>query len=115
MSYGGPRGFGYYGFLEDSWNKQSGHTKYILKTGASSLPFIGPIIQAYDNIRYMDDYTRNRGIDYDDILYPTRTDGAQGLGSAVSFVSNNITKLYKEDVRAKRRVSSNRRRYRTYY
>lgn len=114
MSYGGPRGFGYYGFLEDSWNKQSDRTKYILKTGLP-LPFIGPIIQAYDNIRYMDDYTRNRGIGYDEILYPSRTQGAQGLGSAVSFVSNNITRLYQEDKRVKRRNSYNSRRRVVYY
>lgn len=97
------------------WNDLDARTKYILYTGASALPFIGPIIQAYDNIRYMDDYTRNRGIGYEDILYPSRTQGAQGLGSAVNFVSNNITRLYQEGQRAKRRSASSNRRYRTYF
>lgn len=106
--------FGYLGLYEN-WNKQDARTKYILKTAASSLPFVGPILQAYDNIRYMDDYTRNRGIDYEDILYPSRTQGAQGLGSAVNFVSSNINRLYQEDERAKRRSSYNSRRRVVYY
>jgi hypothetical protein len=99
----------------ETWNNLDARTQYILRTAASGLPIIGPMLQAYDNMRYMDDYTRNRGIGYDEILYPARTSGAQGFGSAVSFVSNNITRLYQEDKRAKRRVSSNRRRYRAYY
>lgn len=95
--------------------KMSARDKYMAYTAASSLPFIGPIIQAYDNMRYMDDYTRNRGIGYDEILYPSRTQGAQGLGHAVNFVSNNITRLYQEDKRAKRRNSYNSRRRVVYY
>lgn len=104
------------GVFQPYWdNDVDARTKYMLKTFASGLPIIGPIMQAYDNMKYMDDYTRNRGIDYEDILYPSRTAGLQGLGSAVNFVSNNINRLYQEDKRAKRRVSSNRRRNRAYY
>jgi hypothetical protein len=103
-------------YLENWWdNDVDARTKYILRTMASGLPVIGPMYQAYDNIKYMDDYTRNRGIGYDEILYPSRTQGAQGLGSALNFVSSNINRLYQEDKRAKRRVSSNNRRYRAYY
>lgn len=108
------------GVFQPYWDEDvSPRTKYMLRTAASALPFIGPVLQAYDNMSYMDDYTRNRGIGYDEILYPSRTQGAQGLGSAVNFVSNNITRLYKEDKHnAERRRaanSRNRRRSRTYF
>lgn len=100
------------GVFQPYWEEDvSPRTKYMLYTAASALPIIGPIIQAYDNMKYMDDYTRNRGIGYEDILYPSHTRGAQGLGSAVNFVSSNINRLYQEDKRAKRsRASNNRRR-----
>lgn len=105
------------GVFRPYWDEDvSPRSKYILRTAASAIPIVGPILQAYDNMQYMDDYTRNRGIGYDEILYPSRTQGAQGLGSAVNFVSNNITRLYKEDKhRAERARANNRRRYRTYY
>lgn len=104
------------GVFQPYWYEDvSPRTKYMLRTAASALPFIGPVIQAYDNMSYMDDYTRNRGIGYDEILYPSRTQGAQGLGSAVNFVSNNITRLYEEDKRVKRRNSYNSRRRVVYY
>lgn len=116
MRYKGPRYMpGTYLGLEEDWNNLDARSQYILWTASSSLPFIGPIIQAYDNMRYMDDYTRNRGIDYADIKYPSRTQGAQGLGTAVNFVSNNITRLYQEDERVKRRNSYNTRRRVVYY
>jgi hypothetical protein len=101
----------------DNWwdNDVDARTKYFLRTMASGLPIIGPMFQAYDNMRYMDDYTRNRGIDYADIKYPSRTLGAQGLGSSLNYVSRNIINLYKEDNRAKRARASNYRRNRSYF
>lgn len=70
-------------------------SKYYLKSFAGGLPIIGPMLQASDNVRYMDDYLRNRGMTYDQIKYPMRNAGLQGLGSQVNFVSRNIRKLYK--------------------
>lgn len=104
-------------YVDDWWGNVDSRTKYMLRTMASGLPVIGSLYQAHDNMRYMDDYIRNRGLDYGDILYPSRTAGAQGYGSAVSFVSSNITRLYKEEKYAKRRRASNsrRRRSRTYF
>lgn len=107
-------------YFDDWWsNEVSARTKYVLRTGAEAIPFVGPVLQAYDNMQYMDDYTRNRGIGYDEILYPSRTQGAQGYGQAVNFVSRNVIGLYKEDKRiAERRRaanSRNRRRSRTYF
>ena len=104
-------------YVDNWWDNVDARTKYMLRTFSSGLLFVGPMIQAYDNMKYMDDYTRNRGIGYEDILYPSRTAGAQGYGSAVSFVSNNINRLYKEEKYAKRRRASNSRgrRSRTYF
>lgn len=82
-------------YFDDWWeNDVDARTKYMLYTAASAIPVIGPIIQAYDNMKYMDDYTQNRGIGYDEILYPSRTQGAQGLGSTLNYVSKNIYRLY---------------------
>lgn len=104
-------------YFDDWWaDEVSARTKYKLRTAASGLPIIGPILEAYDNMQYMDDYTRNRGIGYDEILYPSRTAGAQGFGSSLNYVSRNIYGLYKEDkLRAKRSRASNYRRNRSYF
>lgn len=101
----------------DNWwdNDVDARTKYFLRTVASGLPIFGPMFQAYDNMKYMDDYTRNRGIGYDEILYPSRTAGAQGFGSSLNYVSRNIYGLYKDDKRVKRARANNSRRYRAYY
>ena len=73
----------------------SGRSKYYLKTFAGGLPVVGSLLTASDNLRYMDDYLRNRGMTYDQIRYPLRIAGLQGVGSQMNFVSRNIRKLYK--------------------
>lgn len=61
---------------------------------ASSLPGIGPIIQAQDNWNYINDYMENRGLSWSDVKYASRL-GNSGVGGLVSFVSSNIARLYK--------------------
>ena len=72
-------------------------TQYILKTIGGGLPFVGGIIRSMDNITYMDDYLRNRGMSYSSVRYPNRTLGAQGVGASLNFVSDNIVRLYGAD------------------
>ena len=73
---------------------------YYMDVVMSGMPIVGGFFKAYDDLQYMDDYMRNRGLSYGDIRYPSRTPGAS-LGSAVggglSFVSKNIEKLYSND------------------
>ena len=45
-------------------------------------------------MRYMEDYIENRGLSWSDIKYPTRTQGMQGVGSVLNYVSRNIERLY---------------------
>lgn len=61
---------------------------------ASGLPVVGGIFTTVDNHRYYDDYLKNRGMDWSDVKYPARL-SAGGYGSALSFVSSNIERLYK--------------------
>lgn len=107
------------GYFQPYWDDMDPRTKYMLRTFASNTIVLGSILQTYDNMKFMDDYVENRGLSYDDILYPSHTQGAQSLASTVNFVSRNIYGLYKEDkYRAERRraaESRNRRRSRTYY
>lgn len=105
------------GVFQPYWDEwyQKPRNKYMVRTAVEAIPIIGPAIQAYDNMRYMDDYTRNRGIGYDEILYPSRTQGAQGFGTALNYVSRNIYGLYKEKEYDKRRRAYNSRRRVVYY
>ncbi len=66
----------------------------------SGMPVIGSAIRGFDNMRYMDDYLSNRGLDWSDVRYPSRSPGGysdlgNATSSAVSFVSGNIKHLYK--------------------
>ncbi len=61
---------------------------------ASGLPVVGGLFTTYDNYRYYDDYLKNRGINWSDVKYPARM-SVGGYGSALSFVSSNIERLYK--------------------
>lgn len=77
------------------YNSLDSRSKYVWDTFVRGLPVIGSIYQTKDNLAYMDDYLENRGMDYDDILYPSRTSGAQGVGGSMNYVSKNIEKLYR--------------------
>ena len=68
--------------------------QYMVKTLVAGLPVIGDLYRSYDNMRYMQDYIDNRGLSWSDIKYPTRTQGMQGVGSVLNYVSRNIERLY---------------------
>lgn len=71
--------------------------RYYMDVVMGGMPVVGGFFKAYDDMRYMDDYLSNRGLSYDDILYPSRTVGSSlgaAVGGGVSFVSKNIEKLY---------------------
>lgn len=74
-------------------------TDYLLSSVVAGLPVVGPMYRAYDNMSYLDDYMRNSGLGYGDILYPTRVTGSSSVSSAgssvLNFVSSNIEKLYR--------------------
>lgn len=61
---------------------------------------------ARDNTAYMDDYLKNRGLDYGDVRYATNTPGWSGgsaLGRGVRSVSRNVESLYTNGKRRKER------------
>ena len=60
----------------------------------SGVPVIGGMVTTYYNTKYYEDYLRNRGMSWSDVLYPGRLNSG-GFGSALNFVSNNIEKLYR--------------------
>ena len=68
--------------------------QYMVKTMVAGLPVIGDLYRSYDNMRYMEDYIENRGLSWSDIKYPTRTQGMQGVGSVLNYVSRNVYRLY---------------------
>jgi len=68
--------------------------QYMVQTTVAGLPLIGDLYRSYDNMRYMNDYIENRGLSWEDIKYPTRTQGMQGVGSVLSYVSKNVERLY---------------------
>lgn len=74
-------------------------TDYLLSSIVAGLPVVGSIYRAWDNMTYLDDYMVNTGLDYGDILYPTRVTGSSSVSSAgssvLNFVSSNIEKLYR--------------------
>lgn len=80
--------------LMDIYDNLDGKYRYMLQTTVAGLPIIGDIYRSYDNMRYMEDYIRNRGLSWDDIKYPTRTQGMQGIGSTLNYLSKNIYRLY---------------------
>lgn len=80
--------------LMDIYDNLDGKYRYMLQTTVAGLPIIGDIYRSYDNMRYMEDYINNRGLSWDDIKYPTRTQGMQGFGSALNYLSKNIYRLY---------------------
>lgn len=80
--------------LFDIYDNLDGKYRYMLQTTVAGLPVIGDIYRSYDNMRYMEDYIRNRGLSWDDIKYPTRTQGMQGVGSTLNYLSKNIYRLY---------------------
>lgn len=68
-----------------------------LKYQMASLPYVRDLMAYSDNMSWMDDYTKNTGIGYGDIKYPTRV-GDSGLGAIVrdgyNYVSKNVHRLY---------------------
>lgn len=68
-------------------------------------PF-GAALEARDRMGYYDDYLRNRGMTWSDVKYPFMLNtGMERVGSStLGFVSSNVTRLYRSDV--KQRVSN---------
>lgn len=48
-------------FMENSIGTSDPLFETRLKTFASGLPFIGPMVQSYDQVRYLEDYYKNTG------------------------------------------------------
>ena len=69
--------------------------KYYFESVLGGLPVIGAYFTARDKVAYMEDYMRNRGLDWSNIKYPTMTHGYSGVAGLTSFVSSNIERLYR--------------------
>lgn len=63
----------------------------------SSLPVLGGFLRSRDNWNYIDDYMRNRGLNWSNVKYPSRVVGASTSGYGLNFVSSNIESLYKDE------------------
>lgn len=91
-----------------TFNKPRTRTQYYAQSFIGGLlPPVGAYHRARDDMAYMDDYLKNRGFDYDYIKYPSRTvgyAGVSGLGSGVRSVSSNVTSLYSDNKRWKKRM-----------
>lgn len=70
---------------------------YQIKSFVASLPVFGDFMRYRDNMSYMDDYLRNRGLSYSDIRYPTRTVGFGSYGGGLNYVSKNVERLYSDE------------------
>lgn len=74
-------------------------TSYYIRGSLSGIPLIGGFFDSYyrtiDNMAYMDDYMKNTGLGYEDILYPSRTTGYGSASGMLNFVSDNISRLYR--------------------
>lgn len=81
--------------LFEFYDSLDARTQYYLEAIASGIPIVGSFIQARDKVNYMDDYLSNRGLGYEDFLYPSMTVGYQGVSGLSSFVSSNIERLYR--------------------
>lgn len=85
---------------EDLSNRfMSAQQKYYFESLMSNVPVVGGYFRARDSVRYMNDYLTNRGLSYEDILYPSMTTGFSGFAAGTSgilnYVSSNIERLYK--------------------
>lgn len=71
---------------------------YIQSFLGAIFPPLGNYYSSRDSMAYMDDYMRNRGLDWGNIKYPSRTVG-WSVGSnavgALNYVSRNLDRLYR--------------------
>lgn len=74
-------------------------TQYRIQSWLSGM---SPVMDGYyrnrDNMAYMDDYMRNRGVSWSNVKYPSRTVGwsaGSSAGHTVRSVSRNVTSLYR--------------------
>lgn len=65
----------------------------------SGLPFVGDIGYMADSFRSFNDYMKNAGLTWNDVMYPwiagRRFGASQSAYGALNFVSTNIRKLYR--------------------
>ena len=79
--------------------KQLGLNDAQLRYYAQSVPVLGDIARFYDNNQKTKDYMRNRGLSWDDVLYPTSLPSGS-LGSSIASIDKNIdaiSRLYQDD------------------
>lgn len=79
-------------FGSDEWKARN---NYYYGAFLSGIPIVGNIYRAMDSVSYMNDYMKNTGLSWTSIKYPTRTVGYSGTSGLTSFVSSNISKLYR--------------------
>lgn len=84
--------------LYETFNPSEGYSlelqnksKYLL----ANFPVLGGFVRSLDNMNYMNDYLKNRGLSWTDVRYASRLSGSGSLGSGgLNYVSSNIYKLY---------------------
>lgn len=83
--------FGRQMFDSDEWKK----AMFFI----SGLPVVGDIAVMADSYRSFQDYMKNSGLTWSDILYPALTGRKYGVSSsaygALNFVSSNLNRLYR--------------------
>lgn len=90
-----------------TFNKPKTRTQYYAQSFVGGLlPPVGAYHRSRDDMAYMDDYLKNREFNYDYIKYPSKTvgySGMSGFGSSLRSVSSNVTSLYSDGLRWKKR------------
>lgn len=83
--------FGYDIFNNDYWKQAMFFV--------SGLPVVGDIAVMADSFRSFQDYMKNTGLDWSDIVYPALTGRRFGTSrsayGALNYVSSNINRLYR--------------------
>lgn len=61
-------------------------------------PYLGPSLKASDQLKYYQDYLRNRNMTWKDVKYPALLGGISPLGAGVSLADatvRSIARLYR--------------------
>lgn len=60
-----------------------------------SIPGYKDLLELRDTYKYWRDYLKNTGMDWSDLLYPTRMSGFGAGSDVLNYVSSNVTRLYR--------------------
>lgn len=60
-----------------------------------SIPGYKDLLQLRDTYNYWNDYLKNTGMDWSDLLYPSRMSGFGAGSDVLNYVSSNVTRLYR--------------------